>query len=215
MSEFRKNTITKLRSYIAAGLPVRDNLFDYLLDQDSFDAADTHWTPAAAVPEILELFRVHPGMEILDVGSGCGKFCILAALSCQARFTGIEIRPWLHRQALGLKHELAIPNLDFLCGDMAGLDWSPYQGIYLYNPFYENIIDEKKDGQRVIGHDLELSKERFALYTGVVLEKLATCPKGTRVLTFHGFGAAFPASWVMEESRVHGRGNLEAWIKKS
>lgn len=213
MSEFRQTTITKLRSYIEVGLPVRDNLFDYLLDQDCFDAAQTHWTPAAAVPIILEMLKVGPETSILDVGSGCGKFCILAALSSSGVFTGIEIRPWLHRQALSLKYELAVENAEFLLGDMTSLDWSLYQGIYLYNPFYENILDEKGSGQRVIGYDLEFSKTRYDAFTRTVSTKLASCATGTRVVTFHGFGGQFPAGYVREALNPLGRGEIELWVK--
>jgi tRNA G46 methylase TrmB len=83
-----------------------------------------------------------PGMSVLDVGAGAGKFCITAALAMpNAQFVGIEWRPHLVRFATRLAREWSLSNVRFVHGDALALDWSLYDAFYLYNPFAEQILN--------------------------------------------------------------------------
>ena len=191
---------------------VRADLVDH-----SF-VTDLRFDTAVYPPEIVELSAVNwtrvfiavmaarmlsstDATQVLDVGSGCGKFCIAAALTCPGQFTGIEIREDLHNVALKAAEEMGADNAHFICGDMADLDWSEYDAYYMYNPFYGQLVQAS-------------GGEEFLRQTQIVRERLKSRPRGTRVVTHHGFGGDMPAEYERSERHLVGAGILELWIRR-
>lgn len=191
---------------------VRADLMDH-----SF-VTDLRFDTAVYPPEIVELSAVNwtrvfiavmaarmlstaDTTRVLDVGSGCGKFCIVAALTCPGQFTGIEIRGDLHEAALKAAEHMEAENAHFIHGDMADIDWSDYDAYYLYNPFYGQLV-------RASGG------VEFLRQTQIVREKLKSRPRGTRVVTHHGFGGDMPAEYERSERHLVGAGILELWIRR-
>jgi predicted RNA methylase len=191
---------------------VRAELMDH-----SF-VTDPRFDTAAYPPEIVELSAINwtrvfiavmaarmlatsESTRVLDVGSGCGKFCIVAALTCPGQFTGIEIREDLHAAAVKAAEDLQADNAHFLLGDMADLDWSDYDSYYFYNPFYGKLVQASGGAE-------------FLRQTQIVQERLRSRPRGTRVVTHHGFGGDMPAEYERSERHLVGAGILELWIRR-
>ncbi|HWO21764.1 MAG TPA: methyltransferase domain-containing protein [Kofleriaceae bacterium] len=190
-----------------------------LVDDASFDErlplrlqvqAPTHFTPVEIARRAAQLLAPAPGMTVLDVGAGAGKLCLVAALAApDCEFVGIEWRPHLVDVASALARELGIRNARFLHGDALELDWSAFDSIYLYNPFAEQLEDEGFALDRTIERDPAL----FVTSVFDVRRKLARARAGTRVVTFHGYGAPFPPGYEQADEDTISGERLELWIK--
>lgn len=149
-------------------------------------------------------------MAVLDVGAGAGKFCITAALAVpSARFIGVEQRPHLVRFATRLAREWAVSNVRFLHGDALELDWSNYDAFYFYNPFAEQLFEPGLELDRTI----DFNPARFILSVMAVRKRLAGARIGTRVVTYHGYGAEPPSGYELASGRSVGSDRVELWIK--
>jgi len=153
-------------------------------------------------------------MTVLDVGAGAGKFCLAAALAVpHSEFVGVELRPHLVEVANALARDLGVRNVRFLGGNALDLDWSRFDAFYLYNPFAEQLFDDSF----VLDHTIELDPVKFIEYVSGVRRELARARVGTRLVTFHGFGAPPPPGYEhpaehLAEHLLSGD-RLELWIK--
>lgn len=151
---------------------------------------------------------MEPGLRVLDVGSGCGKFCLVFAASGPGKVTGIEQRPNLHETALAAAELLGVKNATFLCGRMEDLDWKGFNTFYFFNPFYERIAYRRGMDDRTPPH--------AALYfehLRVVRQKLDEVKSGSRVLTYHGMGGRLPPDWSLIRSEEIHTDELQLWVK--
>jgi len=204
----RRAAVDRLLDRLRRGLPVRDTLFDSILPIELRRQSRINWTPVSVARRAAQLLVSRPGARVLDVGSGAGKFCLVGALTTSGRYVGVERRSALAKTAAEIVR--SFPDLDvrYVDGDMADLDWSPYDAIYLFNPFYENMLTL---------HGGELDRPtglaRFNHYVGVVESKLLLLRHATRVVTYHGFGGEFPDCFERVLKEEHESGNLELWVK--
>ena len=79
---------------------------------------------------MTELLRPHPGMRVLEIGTGSGYQTAVLA-DCVAEVFTVEIVPELSERASGLLRELGHANVRFRVGD-GSLGWpehAPYEGI--------------------------------------------------------------------------------------
>lgn len=174
--------------------------------------AETHFTPVLVARYAARLLAPTAGMRVLDIGSGAGKFCVAAAAEVpDCEFIGVEWRPHLVSVANQLARDLGISNVRFICADALTIDWSSYDSFYLFNPFAESICGEAFALDRTI----ELVSDDFALYVDGVRDRLARARIGTRVVTFHGYGAAPPHGYQVSASDPIGSERLKVWIKTS
>ncbi len=194
---------------IAGKENISDRLFGDLLTVKSRRAARQHWTPIAVAKRAAELLTNGESCNVLDVGSGVGKFCIVGALTSKGNFLGVERRVALVREARELSHAFGIPRVKFVCQEMGTLDWSGFDAIYLYNPFQENI-----DQTAQIDESFELTEEHYSDFVRTTQEKLAQTRLGTRVVTFHGFGGKFPAGYENTVREPWSGDFLELWVKR-
>jgi hypothetical protein len=97
----------------------------------------------------------------------------------------------------------------FHCATFDALDVKDFDGIYLFNPFEENLWDpiERLD------ETVPLSRERFAGDTVRAERMLSSVRIGTRVVTYHGFGSAMPPGFQLALRERQRSGNLELWEK--
>lgn len=186
-----------------------DEAFDRQLPEPLHDKAPRYFTPATVARKAARLLAPRPGMTVLDVGSGVGKFCIVAAQEVPtATFVGVEWRPQLIRIAMLLARQTATTNARFILADALDVDWSSYDSFYFFNPFAEHLFDPDE----VLDTTIDLDPASFTRYVNEVRHRLGSAPIGTRVATYHGFGGVRPAGY----DRV-GRDDslLELWIKTS
>ena len=187
---------------------VSDQVFDSIYDSEIRKLSALHWTPAHVAIALARILVKHPGSVVLDVGSGAGKFCVLGALATKGTFIGVEQRPYFVGVARNLAQILGINRAEFLCGNALDLDWRPFNAVYLFNPFWENI-----EQVNAIDNSITLSEDVFNGYVFSVQEKLSHCNVGTRVATLNGFGGAMPDGYELKYRRFIKNCYAEVWIK--
>ena len=185
-----------------------DHAFDEQLPRRLQTKAAVHFTPVAVARVAARLLAPEPGMRVLDVGAGPGKFCLVAGSAVpHGTFVGVELRPHLVRLARRIARGLALTNVQFVDGDALDLDWSAYDAFYLYNPFAEQLCDTA----RALDRRLDLAPFKFREYVRAVRERLLVARVGTRIVTYHGFGAPPPDGYdLVATERTD---DLELWIK--
>jgi hypothetical protein len=190
-----------------------------LSSDDSFDnqlplalqlRSSVYFTPIDVARHAAKLLAPEPGMHVLDIGAGAGKFCLVGAHEVPtARFDGVEWRPHLVRIANRFAAKLELTNARFIHADALDLDWSEYDAFYLYNPFAEQLFDE----EFMLDHTIELDPENFVLSVAAVRQRLALARVGTRVVTYHGYGAPAPLGYELASKDAAGSDCIELWIK--
>lgn len=184
------------------GLDVPDELFDRVFPKPLRRRSELHWTQveigrAAA----LLLSRCQ---QVLDVGAGVGKACLIGALCTPASWTGIERDPELVAAgnaaavALGVDHRARVQQ-----GEARLCDWSAYDGFYLYNPFGEALVatDDPLRRRAEWNADVEL-----------VEDQLFARPRGTRVAIYHGFGGEL-RGYRKASSEMLRESELALWVR--
>ncbi len=183
-----------------------DEAFDALYPAAERRRSGAHWTPVAVALRVSSMLS--SCAAILDVGSGGGKMCAIGALTTRGRWTGVERDPRLVRAALRVARDLGVEDrARFIEGDGLELDWTRYDGIYLYNPFAEAVFAAEgttpDEGQTAYGAAIE-----------AVEAKLAALAPGTRVVTLFGFGGDVPDCFeCVERLPLHGD-TLCLWIRR-
>jgi len=194
---------------LRAGEPLADDEFDGLYPGWARGLSTVHWTPVAVARRVAELLVVRPGMRVLDVGAGVGKLCLVAALTADAHFTGVEQRWRFVEAAQAVATRLGVGNASFLHRNMTTLDWSQYDAFYLYNPFAENLGAV----QSPIDSSVDLDVSYFQEYVRFVRAQLRAAAPGARVVTYHGFGGDLPAGWGLEHVEHCHTDRLEVWVQ--
>ncbi len=207
--EGRAHLLRKIVEDFGARKNISDLAFDSVFPSEISALSEIHWTPVRVARRAAQLLVSHHQSRILDVGAGCGKFCIVGALSTQGRFVGVEQRPHLVDVARTAAKEFYASRARFMNGNVMRLDWDGFDGIYFFNPFYEQKVPVIRiDEQLVFGERI------FEQYVAEVASKLRRLEAGTRVVTYHGFGAPMPSEYrlVLKESAT--TGFLELWTKR-
>ncbi|MGN6530479.1 MAG: methyltransferase domain-containing protein [Ginsengibacter sp.] len=184
-----------------------DRVFNSLYPKPIQEAAEKHWTPLAVAEKAAAFLAASPDAKVLDIGSGCGKFCLTAANTHPlSLFYGIEQRANLVALSTELAEKLKLKNVFFICDNITNIDFTPYDSFYFYNSFYENITGTQK-----IDFSVKYSEELYNYYNRYLYKQLAKKPAGTRLVTYHSFGSEIPADFEV----VHTDYNefLKFWIK--
>ncbi|HKO92099.1 MAG TPA: methyltransferase domain-containing protein [Polyangiaceae bacterium] len=169
-----------------------DSAFDRYLSVHARDLSSQHWTPLAVATRAAEWLDKFNIRTVLDVGSGAGKFCVVAALAGHCHFTGLEHRQRLVTCARSLARTFDVDKrVHFIQGALGTVRLPDVDVYYFYNPFEENILE---DGAR-IDADVELSRQRYARDLLAARELLTAARSGTYVLTYNGLGARLPVSY--------------------
>ncbi|MBI5596059.1 MAG: class I SAM-dependent methyltransferase [Elusimicrobia bacterium] len=207
-ADIRRGEVAALVADLRAGRDVADFRFDLLVPPGLRRLSVTHWTPVQVALRAAELLAPCAKTKVLDIGSGCGKFCLIAALSSGGRFTGVEQRPHLAATAKRVAGELGAARASFVSGDMADLDWTLFDAFYLFNPFYENLMRSIR-----IDETVPSTGENFARCVSTVQAKLGGARVGTRVAMYHGFGGDMPPGYEQVTREALGTAFLELWVK--
>ena len=194
---------------VRAGRKVRDCAFDAIYPQRIRELSRQHWTPIDVARRAARMLAVSDETRVLDVGSGAGKFCLVAALTAPGRFVGIERRGHLVELARSIGAQYGAHRAEYLHGDIAELDWGTFDAFYFYNPFVENLFGCRE----WIDSTVDLAPTRYAHDVTLTNKRLAKAREGTRVVTYHGPRAALPWGYELADFEPCGTDALELWIK--
>jgi len=187
-----------------------DRWFDAQLPARLRVQSSSHFTPVAIARRAARLLAPQPGMLVLDVGAGVGKFCVTAAREVEtATFVGVEVRPHLVRIAAEIARREALSNVHFVTANAFDLDWAAFDSFYLFNPFAEQLFETTF----VLDHTIKLEPQNFVAYVTAVRQRLARARVGTRVLTYHGFGAPPPPGYELTCAESMGTDRIALWTK--
>lgn len=201
----------ELRRAVVLG-SVTDVQFDAIFPARIEAASRCYWTPMRVARSASELLARHGARNVLDVGSGAGKFCLVnACLAPGIQFTGVEQRPSLVRAATDAARLLSLDNVEFRLGDATTVDWHLYDAFYFFNPFAENSfpIEDQFDDT------VELSRRKEHADVERVESGLLRAPIGACVLTYHGFGGRIPACYELADEVESGLSVVRAWRKRT
>jgi predicted RNA methylase len=187
---------------------VDDRVFDEVYPFEHREASRIHWTPVETAMRAASLLVAErPEAHILDVGSGVGKFCIVASAATGAHVTGVEHRDRLVAVARRAARRFGV-DVTFRKGAFAECDARDFDGVYLFNPFAENLCPPDDH----IDDTVELSEARYVRDMIAVVDFLHAARVGMRVVTYCGFGGDMPGGYV-RVLRERCAGTLELWVK--
>lgn len=204
----RRERIRQVSSDLSAGRRVTDFRFDQVYPPEIRRISETHWTPVEVVIRATRLLAGDSGTRVLDVGSGCGKFCIVGALAGPGQFVGVEQRRHLLEIGRTAARELEATRVSFLLGNMVDLDWSLFDAFYFFNPFYEHRARSLR-----IDATIPHGPKTFDRYVETVRTKLKAARAGTRVATYHGFGGEMPSGFQLIHQEPIDTSHLKIWVK--
>ncbi len=185
-----------------------DAQLDALLPRPVRRVSSVYWTPVRVARRAAQLFDDLGVSRVLDVGSGPGKFCIVAgARAPRISFVGIEHRSHLVAAAQSLAASVGATNVTFFHGDATSLPWTGFDGFYVFNSFAENSFSS--DNQ--LDQTVELSHIRRIDDVMRVERWLETRDPGTILLTYHGLGGPIPGSYEQVHVEAAGSAWLRAW----
>ncbi len=187
-----------------------DLVFDACMPVGTRRHTSTHFTPVDVAVEAAQFLcsGAWENPKILDVGSGMGKFCLVGgAMFEQAHFTGVEQRKSLCDVADQLLEYSELNNVGFLCGNIMNVKFSDFQGVYLYNPFYEHLQPFS-----AMDETIELDADYYEIYCGYVRKQLQRMPKNTRVVTYFGGGEEIPLNYDLVKQGFHN--DLKCWQRR-
>lgn len=189
-------------------LTVPDELFDRQYPRPQRYRSHNHWTPVEVATRVAELLAASPDGHVLDVGAGVGKVCIVGALATTTMWYGMERDLGMVRLAQRVSRQLGVGHRTlFMHGEATSMDWSPYGGVYLYNPFAESLFTRE-----II--DPGLRRTRYLAEVAATEAKLATLRPGTLVVTYHGFGGEMPDDFKLLEREPARDDELCLWIRR-
>lgn len=199
--------VGRIRDTLRGGTLVDDRVFDDVYPLHIRGASSVHWTPVEVGVRAAKLLAIEPRARLLDIGSGVGKFCIVAAAVTDARVRGIEHRPHLveiaERAAARVGVDVTFTARTFGPQDAEGVD-----GIYLFNPFAENVCALSDSIDVTVEH----SAARFKRDVAAAEDLFRDARVGTRVVTYCGFGGRLPAGYTLS-TRERCAGTIELWVK--
>ncbi|MBN9383562.1 MAG: class I SAM-dependent methyltransferase [Chitinophagaceae bacterium] len=166
-----------------------------------------HWSPLPVICRAVRFLAESDGANVLDIGSGSGKFCLTASyLRPDAIFYGVEQRGNLVDQANLVKDLLDRPNVKFLHKNFTQLDLRAFNSFYFYNSFFENL-----PGSGRIDDSIAYSTELYRYYSYYLNKQLEGMPPGTKVATYCSWNDEIPPGYQFMESHMDGL--LKFWIK--
>ena len=199
---------------------LKRGLIDGSLDDDGFDAllpkrwrfaSEVYWSPVEVAVHAARWFEASGARRVLDVGSGPGKFCVVAALCTALEMSGIEERRKLYDVALELAELLGVSaRARFHWGRIDDAQLAGFDGYYLYNPFGENLHAE----QNRLDTRVELGPSRYEADVACVERCLEAASVGARLAVYHGFVGKVPDSWELVSADPIGTDRLCIWQKQ-
>ena len=153
----------------------------YAQSADGDKLAPYYPTPETIVEKMLQLGGLKAGEKMFDLGSGDGRFVVMAAQKFHAEAVGVELDKDLCRQSLARIQKLGLEKTAHIVnGDLLKQNYSSADLVTVY--LLPESIDTKvqpllekqlKKGARVVAHDFE-----FKAWTPEKVENIADDGEG-------------------------------------
>ncbi|HTA20113.1 MAG TPA: class I SAM-dependent methyltransferase [Polyangia bacterium] len=187
-----------------------DLAFDDVYDERIRALSSQHWTPVAIAARAARLLTLAGATRIVDVGSGAGKFCIVGALSTRAELVGVERRADLVAVARAAALRMGAARATFVHANVEAFPFDGFDGVYLYNPFFEHISRHLP----LVDRHVVRSGRALRRIVHMLEEKLRAMPAPVVVVTYHGFGGRLPPAYSHVGDEPAGNDRLALWIKR-
>src|SRR5258708_14872069 len=185
---------------------VLDDRFDQIFPSPLRKFSSIFWTPVTIAAQASQLLVDRRGTRVLDIGSGVGKFCLVAAALTDGYFTGIEQRKDLVKAAKDAVAKQRITNIQIIHGDVTEHSFSEYDAFYLFNPFEAYVFKISK-----INGVVPVFVKLYLKCVKHVAAELARKSIGTRVVTYAGIAYEVPNCYACKRSDFGG--DLKLWVK--
>jgi predicted RNA methylase len=169
--------------------PVTDASFDRLFPEELRVMSQVHWTPVDVARRVVALLAPMTGEQMIDVGAGVGKVCLIGALCSAARWEGHDLRARLVHAAENAAAHLGVADRTrFLQTEVTRIAWDRADGVYLYNPFGELLMAPDVSSLREVGPlgGLQVHAARTARSSAGGGDGGKLGSRIARVVTFHG-----------------------------
>lgn len=185
-----------------------DAAFDSLYSLRAQQLSSIHWTPVDVAKRAAFHLTGGAGKNILDIGSGVGKFCLIAAHYFPEHiFHGIEQRETLVNEAIIAQKASNILNVNFTHGNFTEIDLELYDHFYFYNSFSENLFHYKP-----IDNLIPTSDEIHDQYQKEFYQLLDAKKTGTRLATYYCPDGYVPPDYKL--FKYTSGDPLKLWIKQ-
>jgi cyclopropane fatty-acyl-phospholipid synthase-like methyltransferase len=111
-------------------LLMSDSEFDEVYPDRIQKLSDIHWTPIEVARIAIEWLELDENSHLLDIGSGVGKFCCIAAEMTNAMITGVEKRTNLVRVAEKVIKEKNLNNVRIINENITKIDFKNFNAFY-------------------------------------------------------------------------------------
>ena len=184
-----------------------DDEFDLLYPIKMKKLSGTHWTPVEVAKKAIAFLDQEGRKAILDLGSGAGKFCLVAAAYTDSILTGVEQRENLVQLSRKIAAKFQMKNVNFIHDDLQNIDFEAYDAFYFFNSFEENIdLKDKLD------KDNSINIEQYETYIRLIRDKFSGMRIGTRIVTYCGEVREIPDCYRLVKSGS--KGKLKFWQKE-
>jgi predicted RNA methylase len=183
--------IDKLRAKIS----ISDEEFDAIYPEDVRDHSNRHFTSVFLSQKAAQYLANGEEKEILDIGSGTGKFCLVGATCTNAHYTGVEHRKYLSEIAQECANTFVVPNVSFINANILDIDFKTFDAFYIFNPFLET-----HDKSARIDQSVSIKSSDFDVFRNYVYKELAKKDIGTRLATYWTADNQIPDSFELKGS---------------
>jgi SAM-dependent methyltransferase len=173
---------------------ISDKEFNALFPREISQHSKLYWSSKEAIE--IAVTWLKPCKNILDIGSGNGKFCLIGSHLISSKFTGVELRENL----VILAKEVALntnSNAVFINDDIKNIDFSGYDAFFFYNSFAEHISIENRFTP--IDDKMTNSDVKYEFYQTILNQKLKTTKIGSLFVTHNNEGLFMPDSFELQE----------------
>lgn len=198
------DVFSKLRKNVA----VFDEEFDTIFPEDVREHSNRHFTSVFIAQQASAFLTEEGAKKILDIGSGTGKFCLVASATTKSNFTGVEHRAYQVEIGNECARRYGLSNCNFIADTILNIDFKEYDAFYIFNPFLE-----AKDPTAQMDQAVKVGLNEYETFSNYVYQQFDSLKIGTRIASYWTSKTQFPPSFELVKSSFGD--TLTFWIKIS
>lgn len=187
---------------------LKDEEFDRIYPDHLRELSARHFTEIEVAIKAAEFLVTKPGLNILDIGCGLGKFCFVASSVTDANYYGVDYREHFIELCKKISCLHHFKRVNFIHADIINIDFSQYNAFYFYNSFLEHT-----DATAVLDSTIDVSPEKYSIYSNYLRKQFDKLNASTRVVTYHASPDQIPDSFRLVSANF--KGLLQCWEKIS